>query len=156
MKVGPCGDSSWAGEATASIQTLSFSRFLFSGVDVVVAENLGALGVLSRSQETLRLVVRLEGVCGAALLERTSRSLLYSLYFCAIVSQYMWQEQPWHQRARLRTYSGIGLDVVAPSFATLVGGCKLLLPCFQINTQSIAALFKFGIAHGEVLILAVV
>jgi hypothetical protein len=124
------------------------SRFLFSGVVIVVAavaaKNLGALGVRSRSRETLRLGFRLDGVCGAALPERASRSLLYSLYFCAAFVSKV------HGLlgAGERTNGFIVLDVVPPRFTTLVRSRKLLLPSLQVHTQCVAALLKLGIAHG--------
>jgi len=114
-------------------------------VVAVATKNLGAFGVRSRSWETVRLEVRLDGVCGAALPERTSRSLLYSLYFCAATVSIDHGTSP----ARVRTYGCIGLDVIPPRFATLMCSRKLLLPSLQIDSERVTMLFKLGIAHGE-------
>ena len=78
---GPRGE----GKSTAeSGRRASSARFRFSGVAVPSAGR--ALGVRSVSGAS-RLLGRLEGVCGAFLLDRMPLSLLYSLYFWATRDQ---------------------------------------------------------------------
>jgi hypothetical protein len=63
MTLGPCGDKN-SGESGIGSETSSSTLFLLSGVEVW---NLGgAFGVRSTVWVAFRLVVRFEGVCGAA------------------------------------------------------------------------------------------
>lgn len=91
---------------------------------------LGAAFVVrSVSTTAFRLLVRFEGVSGAAFRESCALSLLYSLYFCA-VRLLVWFQYVLIQR--VHTDLGIGLDVVASRLSAMVLGCKFLLPDFEV------------------------
>lgn len=49
----------------------------------------------------------------------------------------------------MRTDLLVGLDIVAPSFATSILCSKVLLPYLQVVTQLITALFVFRDTHSE-------
>lgn len=93
------------------------------GVERVV---LGAASaVRSTLTDAFRFAVRFEGVTGAALRESCDLSLLYSLYFCAVLLLVPLQQS---LTERVRTNFGVGLDVVASRLSAVVLGCKLLFP----------------------------
>jgi hypothetical protein len=79
MIAGPCGDRDLSTTSVASGNSTPESRFLFIGV--IWAFLYWTFGVSFASRAGLRLGARFDGVCGAVLLARMSRILLYSLYF---------------------------------------------------------------------------
>jgi hypothetical protein len=142
MTLGPCGERK-SGDCGMGSDESSSSRLRFSGV---VVWNLGCpFGVRATSWVAFRFAVRFEGVCGAAGAVNLPRSLLYSLYLFAEVGQ---RKVAGKVSCRVHTDLLICLDVVAPSFATVVLSSELLFPKLQVVPQLVAPLFDFGNAHG--------
>jgi len=101
--------------------------------------------VRSPSWIDLCFVGLFEGVCGAGALERRTRNLLYSLYFCASDISTGRDQLV----ARLRTDFGICLDVIASCLSAVILSSECLLPCFQILSECIASLLVVCDTHND-------
>ena len=85
---------------------------------------------------------------GEILPARTSRILLYCLYFCAARVQDVSTSLGYGVETRMHTNIGILLDIIATGLLAAVRLGPVVLPRFQVRTQVLRLTFIFGSCLG--------